>query len=125
MLYEVITCANDESALGVYTQLKNSKIDIKKQGISLTGYDNRSYGKSMDPGLTTIDQLFEKQGKTAIENLFTLIRNGDVNNEPFIPKIFYRESCGCSSKNDDFETRKGLTNFISNRFYNNGSYNFV
>ncbi len=119
-LPDAIVCANDESALGVYTQLKNSKIDIKKQGISLTGYDNRSYGKSMDPGLTTIDQLFEKQGKTAIENLFTLIRNGDVNNEPFIPKIFYRESCGCSSKNDDFETRKGLTNFISNRFYNNG-----
>ncbi|MBN2618491.1 MAG: substrate-binding domain-containing protein [Spirochaetales bacterium] len=98
-LPDAIICADDDTALGVYSELKRRSIEIGNGGVIVTGFDNTNYSRSMDPPLTTIDQSFHKQGVFALDSLISMLNNGVLVDEPFIPTVVHRESCGCFGKN--------------------------
>lgn len=112
-LPDAIICADDDTALGVYSELKKQNINILEENISVTGFDNMEYTKSMTPSLTTIDQSFVVQGQRAVDAVVDLIKSGDRKDIYYEPKLVIRESCGCDfgqsydgmiSQPDDSET---------------------
>lgn len=100
-LPDAIVCADDDTCLGVYSELKRLNIDIKSHNIAVTGFDNMDYTKSMDPSLTTVDQSFILQGEEAVNSLLTLIKVSKCEDNLYKPRVIYRDSCGCSVQNSD------------------------
>lgn len=96
-LPDAIICADDDTALGVYAEFNKNKIDIIKQNIAISGFDNMDFTRGMIPELTTIDQSLFLQGEAAIEVLINKINNKHINQSLFVPHNIYRESCGCSN----------------------------
>lgn len=94
-LPDAILCADDDTALGVYAELKKHKIDIIKNSIAVTGFDNMDFSRSIEPQLTTVDQSLFLQGQKSLEIIISKIRNIKVKNLLFKPQNIYRASCGC------------------------------
>lgn len=97
-LPDAIICVDDDTALGVYSELKKQGINILDESISVTGFDNMDYTKSMTPSLTTIDQSFVVQGQRAVESVVNLIKSGNKKDIYYEPKVVIRESCGCNKE---------------------------
>jgi len=115
-LPDAIVCADDDTALGVYAEIKKRKINFNKENIAVTGFDNARYTKSMDPSLTTVDQQFYNQGRIAVAKLLEKIKGGVLGDYNSIPKIIYRNSCGCITAIDDFiEDGENFVEFVSSR----------
>lgn len=100
-LPDAIVCADDDTCLGVYSELKRHNIDIQKQNIAVTGFDNMDYTKSMEPALTSVDQSFILQGEEAVNSLLTIIKVSKCKDNLYKPRVIYRESCGCSVENSN------------------------
>ncbi len=115
-LPDAIVCASDDIALGVYSELKRENINFQELGIAITGFDNMSYTKTMNPCLTTVDQQFINQGRLALQTIIVLIKGGDVPQELHLPKLMFRESCGCSAKDrESLDKKDDYVNIISSR----------
>lgn len=95
-LPDAIVCVDDDTTLGVLSELKKRGVDILKEGISLTGFDNMEYTRSMVPSLTTIDQSFNAQGQNAVDAIIKRIKLNNRDDIYYTPKLVIRESCGCS-----------------------------
>lgn len=98
---DAIICSDDDTALGVYGEFKKNSIDIVRDSIAVTGFDNMDFSKGMNPQLTTVDQSLFLQGKQALMNLLKKLGKEEVKEEKFIPHIILRESCGCKVKPDN------------------------
>lgn len=102
-LPDAIVCVDDDTTLGVLSELKKHDIDIVKDKISLTGFDNMEYTRSMVPSLTTIDQSFVVQGHNAVDAIVKRIKLNNRDDIFYTPKLVIRESCGCSDiENNDY-----------------------
>lgn len=91
---DVIACVDDDSALGVYRELKNRGIKIPTE-IAVTGFDDIDAAENLLPSLTTVKQPYEEM----IKHAFDTVTTNNSNNET-VPTIgVFRESCGCRDTN--------------------------
>ena len=102
---DVVVCANDNMALGVYKYLNLSQ---KKSGVrkmAVTGFDDIPQGQFTIPPLTTIHQPLDKLGQEAVNMIYDLVQGKVVPLEKSVEShVVYRESCGCKKTDLDFET---------------------
>ena len=102
---DVVVCANDNMALGVYKYLNLSKRKTQLQKLAVTGFDDIPQGQFTIPPLTTVHQPLDKLGEEAVNMIFALAKGEKVPLEQSVEShVIYRESCGCEKTVSDFET---------------------
>lgn len=72
-----IFCMNDEMAIGTLQTLKSNNFRVPED-ISVTGFDDISYARYIDPSLTTVAQPAEDIGKQAMDMLLCLIEGREL-----------------------------------------------
>lgn len=93
--FDAVFAADDVSALGALTALKEAGIDVPGQ-VSVVGFDDQRLAPFLSPPLTTVHAPTDQVGSTAAEILLKLIRKMEVQAETLLPtKIVLRQSCGC------------------------------
>lgn len=112
---DVIVCANDSMAIGVY---KFFKINSDKPGIkecAVTGFDDIPKGRFALPSLTTIHQPLAEIGDAAVDALVKLVKNYSLPEEHFIEsKLVLRNSCGCNT----IKNLSGFTEELQRNYVN-------
>lgn len=92
---EVIVCANDFMAIGVFGELRRRGFSIPRD-IAVTGFDDTRMSKFLSHNITSINQQFYKLGYLAIKQLHNQIQGGKKSGEFLVPaQIVKRSSCGC------------------------------
>ena len=95
-LPRAIACANDQTALGVMSALREHGISVPSQ-VAVTGFDDIPLARHLRTPLTTVRQPIREIGRTAFEVLFSMI-GGEQPPERDImlaTELVRRESCGC------------------------------
>lgn len=94
--FNAIFCCNDDMALGCIGCLEDNGIHVPED-VSILGYDNVFASRAQDFGISTVDQLIEKQGFRSAQLAEELFLKGKCKNS--IVKVdavpIYRKSCGC------------------------------
>ena len=102
---DVVVCANDNMAIGVYKYLNLTQKKADSHEIAVTGFDDIPQGQFTIPPLTTIHQPLDKLGTQAVDMIYELVQNKSVPLEKSVESyVVYRESCGCKKAVEDFET---------------------
>lgn len=105
---EVIVCANDRMALGVWNALRQRGISVPFD-IAVTGYDDTQLSHALSNQFTTVRQSFDHLGYLAAVRLHAFIRGKKPPRPETLPtEIRIRSSCGCIEFN-----RRLLTDRIS------------
>lgn len=78
-----ICCMNDEMALGAIQTIKGRGLRVPED-ISVTGFDDITYSKYWDPGLTTMAQPAEEIGKLAMDTLLRVIEGEDLSTSEIV-----------------------------------------
>ena len=92
---DAIFAADDGSATGAISALRRAGKRIP-QDVAVVGFDDAPFSGHLTPGLTTVRAPIEKAGKTAAEQLFTLIGGGQADLFTLLPtEPIFRQSCGC------------------------------
>ncbi|HNW85331.1 MAG TPA: GGDEF domain-containing protein [Candidatus Limiplasma sp.] len=91
---EAIAFANDEMAKAGYRECHRRGLAIGRD-IAITGFDNFSAGRSMEPPLTTVAQDTYRMGKTALETTIRLMDGQTVPPLEMRTEFLHRQSCGC------------------------------
>jgi DNA-binding LacI/PurR family transcriptional regulator len=91
-LPEVVICANDSIAIGVYNACE--KFDVKiPDDIAVSGFGHVKISSLLNPPLTTVKLNLKKAAEKALENLLLLINNKPITEKTLIEgKIIFRES---------------------------------
>lgn len=91
-LPEVVICANDSIAIGVYNACE--KFDVKiPDDIAVSGFGHVKISSLLNPPLTTVKLNLKKAAEKALENLLLLINNKPITENTLIEgKIIFRES---------------------------------
>ena len=98
-LPDAIVCANDFTAVGIISALKNRGFHVPEDVI-VTGYDNIPQAAFNDPTITTSEQPFEQVGKDGINVLSRVWKGEKVPHVVANPGVLLcRQSCGCEPKN--------------------------
>lgn len=106
---DVVVCANDNMAIGVYKFFKISRKDPNVHECAVTGFDDIPQAKFEIPSLTTVHQPLLEIGEKAVDIIKEMIKGKKVDNEFYIEsRVMYRKSCGCSNCEDDFSTNEDL-----------------
>ena len=95
-LPRAIACANDQTALGVMSALREHGISVPSQ-VAVTGFDDIPLARHLRTPLTTVRQPIREIGRTAFEVLYSMI-GGEQPPERDImlaTELVRRESCGC------------------------------
>ncbi len=102
---DVVVCANDNMAIGVYKYLNLTRKKKEPGKIAVTGFDDIPQGQFTIPPLTTVHQPLDKLGQEAVNMIFNLAQGKEVPLEKSVEShVIYRESCGCKKSADDFES---------------------
>lgn len=97
-LPDVVVCANDNMALGIYKFFKMNSERLNMKECAVTGFDDVPQAKFEIPALTTIHQPLEEIGEKSLELIKEFVEKKLVSDETFIEsKVMYRNSCGCNS----------------------------
>lgn len=95
---DVIVCANDNMALGVYKFFKIHQSNPNIKECAVTGFDDIPQAKFEIPSLTTVKQPLQEIGTVAFNFLLEMIDGKSFSDEVFIESEFIvRDSCGCNS----------------------------
>lgn len=93
--FDAVFAADDDSALGAMTALKEAGIDVPGQ-VSVVGFDDQRFAPFLNPPLTTVHAPTEMVGRAAAEALLAEIRGEFTQNETLLPtEMILRRSCGC------------------------------
>ena len=94
---DVIVCANDNMAIGVYKFFKMNRDSIHIKQCAVTGFDDIPRCRFEMPSLTTIRQPLEEIGLEAVNTIASLLEGKKVADEISLDsKLLVRESCGCN-----------------------------
>ena len=95
-LPRAICCANDQTALGVVHELQRCGLKVPDD-VAVTGFDDVSIARHVNPALTTVRQPIERLGALAFETLHTMIGGErSAEHQILLPvRVMYRSSCGC------------------------------
>jgi LacI family transcriptional regulator len=97
-LPRAIVCANDQTALGVMSALREHGISVPGQ-VAVTGFDDIPMARHLRTSLTTVRQPIREMGTTAFNVLYLMI-SGErpPEREIVLPtQLICRESCGCAA----------------------------
>jgi DNA-binding LacI/PurR family transcriptional regulator len=84
--------ANDHLAVGFLHAMRVRGISVPKD-LSVVGFDSIPESPYLDPPLTTVEQDFDKLGKTAMEQLFFKLAGLQPSTQaPLVPTLVLRES---------------------------------
>ena len=102
---DVVVCANDNMALGVYKYLNLTQKQSDLSKIAVTGFDDIPQGQFTIPPLTTVHQPLDKLGQEAVNMIYDLVQGKSVPFERSVEShVIYRESCGCKKSVEDLES---------------------
>jgi LacI family transcriptional regulator len=95
-LPQAIVCANDQTAFGVMTALREHGIAVPEQ-VAVTGFDDLPMARHLRTSLTSVRQPIREMGATAFEVLYSMIsREQPWSRDIVLPtQLICRESCGC------------------------------
>ena len=95
-LPRAIACANDLTALGVMSALREHGISVPGQ-VAVTGFDDIPLARHLRTTLTTVRQPIREMGRTAFEVLYSMIRGERPPERDIVlaTELVRRESCGC------------------------------
>jgi len=97
---ESIVVSNDNMALGVLKELAARGIRVP-QDIAVTGFDDVEESRYVKPGLTTIRQPLEEQGREAVRIvLLALQQKSPPQSIQLATELVIRGSCGCSGSGE-------------------------
>ncbi len=100
---DVVVCANDNMAIGVYKYLKINCNNSDVKECAVTGFDDIPQARFEIPSLTTVHQPLNEIGAKSVELMCDLIKGKEIPEEVFIEsQVVYRKSCGCKGSKDDF-----------------------
>jgi DNA-binding LacI/PurR family transcriptional regulator len=93
---DAIVASNDHMAFGVLDALKERGIRVPSD-VAVTGFDDVESARYSNPGLTTVRQPLEEQGREAVRVvLLALQRRAAQASESLRTELVVRGSCGCS-----------------------------
>ncbi|MCR4953582.1 MAG: substrate-binding domain-containing protein [Treponema sp.] len=93
---DVIVCANDNMAIGVYKFLKINSDNPEIGFPAVTGFDDVPQGQFVIPALTTVHQPMVETGEASVDAILDLIDKKELPSEQFIESnLVLRNSCGC------------------------------
>ena len=102
-LPDVVVCANDNMAIGVYKYFKIHCNDLKIKECAVTGFDDIPQARFEIPSLTTVHQPLNEIGEKSLELIKELVSGKKLPDEVFIEsRVVFRKSCGCKGGKDDF-----------------------
>ena len=102
-LPDVVVCANDNMAIGVYKYFKINSNQLKGKECAVTGFDDIPQARFEIPSLTTVHQPLTEIGAKALELMKMLTSGKKIPEEVFIEsRVVFRKSCGCKGGKDDF-----------------------
>lgn len=95
-LPRAIACANDLTALGVMSALREHGISVPGQ-VAVTGFDDIPLARHLRTTLTTVRQPIREMGRTAFDVLYSMIRGERPPERDIVlaTELVRRESCGC------------------------------
>lgn len=99
-LPEAICCANDSMVRAVEKAMAEKNLKIGKN-ILVTGYDDAEFAGLMDPPLTTVKSYMMKMGYEAVDLAVKYFYDGIKEIRYVKTALLKRESCGCTSGNDE------------------------
>lgn len=94
-----VFCCNDLMAVGVLNACKKLGIAVPDE-LSITGYDNTSLSRYVDPQLTTVDQNMKQLGQIAAKLLFEKIATGKDQSIFLQNKLIIRGTTGPCPQRD-------------------------
>jgi DNA-binding LacI/PurR family transcriptional regulator len=97
---DAIVVSNDNMAFGVLDELKARGIRVPTD-IAVTGFDDVEEARYRNPGLTTVRQPLEEQGKEAVRMvLLHLQRKRPEASVTVAAELVLRGSCGCNEREE-------------------------
>jgi LacI family transcriptional regulator len=95
-LPRAIVCANDQTALGVMSALREHGVSIPEQ-VAVTGFDDIPLARHLHTTLTTVRQPIREIGVTAFEVLYSMINGKQPAERDIVlpTQLVCRASCGC------------------------------
>ncbi len=92
---EVIVCANDRMALGVWSALEKRGISVPFD-VAVTGFDDTQLSHALSNQFTTVKQSFDRLGYLAALRLHAFARGKKPPKAETLPaEVRVRSSCGC------------------------------
>ena len=92
--FEAIFAADDDSAIGALTGLKEAGLRVPED-VALVGFDDIRPSHYLTPPLTTVRAPIETAGREAVRQLISLIQTGKAEREILLPtELIIRRSCG-------------------------------
>ena len=102
-LPDVVVCANDNMAIGVYKYFKINCNALKTKECAVTGFDDIPQARFEIPSLTTVHQPLNEIGSKSMELMDKLVNGEKIPDQVFIEsRVVFRKSCGCKGGKDDF-----------------------
>jgi len=95
-LPRAIVCANDQTALGVMSALREHGVRVPGQ-VAVTGFDDIPMARHLRTALTTVRQPIREIGRTAFEVVHSMIKGEQSPERDIVlaTELVRRESCGC------------------------------
>lgn len=115
---DVVVCANDNMAIGIYKFFRMNRDNPKIHECAITGFDDIPQAEYEIPSLTTVHQPLNEIGEKSVELIKAVIEKKDVKEEYYIEsELMFRKSCGCSENEVDFN--------ISEDYYKHMQVNYI
>jgi LacI family transcriptional regulator len=95
-LPRAIVCANDQTALGVMSALREHGISVPRQ-VAVTGFDDIPMARHLHTSLTTVRQPIREMGTVAFDVLYSMLSHEPPPARDIVlpTELIRRESCGC------------------------------
>ncbi|MBO4532577.1 MAG: substrate-binding domain-containing protein [Treponema sp.] len=115
---DVIVCANDNMAIGVYKYLKlNQQEHPEFSNVAVTGFDDIPQGQFSIPSLTTVHQPLDQIGEEAVNIIYQYAKGQELPFEKSIGScVVYRESCGCKKQEADASVIRDSFNKVQSSY---------
>jgi len=92
---DAIVASNDSMAFGVMAELGERGLRVPSD-VAVTGFDDVEQARYTDPGLTTIRQPLEEQGREAVRAVLLALRQRERPSDVRLrTELVVRGSCGC------------------------------
>jgi hypothetical protein len=92
---DAIVASNDSMAFGIMGALRERGIQVPTD-IAVTGFDDVEQARYTDPGLTTVRQPLEEQGREAVRAVLAAVQHrAQPQSAQLRTELVVRGSCGC------------------------------
>ena len=105
-LPRAVVCANDQTALGVMSALREHGVSVPGQ-VAVTGFDDIPMARHLAISLTTVRQPIREMGTIAFDVLHSMLNRENLPARDIVlpTELIRRESCGCADPAGAARTR--------------------